>query len=300
VKAEGHPRLTGTTGARPETTGARRALAPLRENALVDFAYRFYWVEHGAPDLAAGIAFRLLINLFPLFGAVGTIVALLLRDPAYAAQVLTILFRLFPESWAEQLPALYEAGQNAGALGILSSAVLFWFGTTLLESLGHAFFRHYGKSPRRTIRLRAVGFVIIVALAIVLLATVLAASLASQIGAALGAQFGVDQALWHLLLQLATSLTGYVLAFVLLMALYWIIPNVGLRPRDVWPGALLAATLFAGALQLYPLYLRFRPATAGGAAFSFVFLVTTWLYLLAHIVLLGNALNAYRLGYGRR
>ena len=107
-------------------------------------------------------------------------------------------------------------------------------------------------------------------------------------------QFGADAAFWRLLVQIGTSLTGYVLAFFLLFSLYLLIPDVGLRPRNVWPGALLGATLFAIALQLFPLYLRFRPVSASGGTIGFVFLLTTWLYLLAHILLLGNALNAYR------
>ena len=60
------------------------------------------------------------------------------------------------------------------------------------------------------------------------------------------------------------------------------------------PWSSASATLFAAALQLFPLYLRFRPSSASGGAFGFIFLLTTWLYLLAHLLLFGNALNAYR------
>ncbi len=271
-----------------------RARGWLHGRSLIAFAYQFYWVEHQAADLAAGIAFRLLINLFPLFGVVGTLVGLLLWNPDYAARVIRLLFQLFPAVWQDQVPALAAAGQNAGTFGLIGFLVLCWFGTTLLESIGHAFFRHYGIPVRRSPRLRVVGLLLIVALALVLIGTVFLTSAAAWLADEVQGQLGTDAAFWPPAVQVGTSAAGYLLAFVLLLNVYWLIPNIGLRPRDVWPGALLSATLFALALQLFPLYLRFRPVSTSGGTFGFIFLLTTWLYLLAHILLLGNALNAYR------
>lgn len=271
-----------------------RLRARLRARGPIAFAYHFYWVEHQAADLAAGIAFRLLINLFPLFGVVGTLVGVLLRNSDYAARVLNLLYRLFPAAWEDQIGALAAVGQNAGTFGSIGFLVLCWFSTTLLESIGHAFFHHYDLPIRRSLRLRGVGLLLIVALAVVLVVTVFLTSVAAWLGGEVQLQFGPDAAFWRLLVQIGTSLTGYVLAFFLLFSLYLLIPDVGLRPRNVWQGALLGATLFAIVLQLFPLYLRFRPLSASGGTIGFVFLLTTWLYLLAHILLLGNALNAYR------
>jgi membrane protein len=279
--------------ARP-TVRFGRLRARLRARGPLAFVYHFYWVEHQAADLASGIAFRLLINLFPLFSVVGTIVSLFLRNSDYALRVLNILYQLFPTAWESQITALALVGQNAGAFGIIGFLVLCWFSTTLLESIGHAFFHHYDLPIRRTLRLRGVGLLLIVALAVVLVATVFLTSVAAWLGDEVQLQFGADAALWRLLVQIGTSLAGYVLAFSLLFSLYLLIPDVGLRPRNVWLGALLGATLFAIALQLFPLYLRFRPVSASGGTIGFVFLLTTWLYLLAHILLIGNALNAYR------
>jgi len=260
----------------------------------VAFLYRYYWVEQIASDLAAGIAFRLLINLFPLFTVVTTLVAILLRNTNYAQEVLAILLRLFPATWQGQLEDLSAVGQNAGAFSLIGFPILCWFSTTLLESIGHAFFQHYGIPRQRSLRLRGVGLLLILAFSAVLVATVLISSVATWLGGEVADRVGVNMQVRNFSVQLTTSLVGYVLAFVLLWALYWLIPDAGLRPRDTWLGALLAATLFVGALQLFPLYLRFRPSSIGGATVSFIFLLTTWLYLLAHILLVGNALNAFR------
>ena len=283
-----------TTNAAARTGALGRLVAWLGARGPVAFLYHFYWVEQIATDLAAGIAFRLLINLFPLFTVITTLVAILLRNTNYAQAVLDILLRVFPATWQGQLEDLTTVGQNAGVVSLLTLPILLWFSTTLLESIGHAFFQHYGIPRQRTLRLRGVGLVLILALSAVLVATVLISSVATWLGSEVANRVGVNVQVRNFSVQSATSLVGYALAFLLLWALYGRIPDLNLRRRDTWPGALFAATLFVGALQLFPLYLRFRPASVGGATLSFIFLLTTWLYLLAHILLLGNALNAFR------
>jgi len=282
---------TADTAARAEGLGRLRAW--LETRGPVAFLYHYYWIEQVASDLAAGIAFRLLINLFPLFTVVTTVVAVLLRNTGYPQEVFAILLRVFPATWQGQLEDLTAVGQNAGAFSLIGFPILLWFSTTLLESIGHAFFQHYGIPRQRTLRLRGVGLLLILALSALLVATVLISGVATWLGGEVADRAGITTQVRNVSVQLATSLVGYVLAFILLWALYWRIPDADLRPRDTWPGAALAATLFIGALQLFPLYLRFRPTSISGATVSFVFLLTTWLYLLAHILLLGNALNAF-------
>ena len=294
-QADEQPR--GANAITEPTVGAgmlARIRAWLGARRLAAFLYRFYWIDQLASDLAAGIAFRLLINLFPLFTVVTTLVAFLLHNTVYSQEVLRILLRLFPTTWQGQLEDLTTVGQNAGVFSLLSLPILLWFSTTLLESIGHAFFQHYGIPRQRNLRLRGVGLLLILALSALLVATVLISSVATWLSGEVADLAGFTMQARNLSVQLATSIVGYVLAFVLLWMLYWLIPDAGLRPRETWLGALIAATLFVGALQFFPLYLRFRPASVGGAAISFIFLLTTWLYLLAHILLLGNAFNAFR------
>ncbi len=265
-----------------------------RPRGLFDFCYRFYWIEHRAAEQAAGIAFRLLINLFPMFSLVSILVSIFLRNSDYAGQVVQLLYQLFPAGWEDQIATLSIVSENAGTYGIIGFLILCWFSTTLLESIGHAFFHQYGIPIRQTLRLRGIGLLLIFALAFVLMVTVFLTSIAAWVNSEVRAQLQPNGRLWGWLLQLGTSLTGWLFIFILLFTLYWLIPNIGLRPRNAWAGAFLSATLFTLALQLFPLYLRFRPLSISGGTFGFIFLLTTWLYLLAHILLLGNALNAYR------
>lgn len=259
-----------------------------------DFFFRFYWAEQVAAEQAAAIAFRLLINLFPLFSVVGTLVSLLLRNPDYAQRVSQILYQTFPEAWESQITALAAVEQNAGAFGIIGFAVLCWFSTTLVESLGYAFMRQYHVPPRRPLWLRGIGLLLIIALAFVLSMTVFLTSAAAWVENTVRTQIQPDDLFWSQIVRLGTTAAGFLLVFLLLSIIYLLLPNIRLHPRQVWPGAFLSTSLFILALQLFPLYLRYRPISFSGGTFGFIFLLTTWFYLVAHIILLGNALNAYR------
>jgi len=214
--------------------GGRLARLPgwLRTRGPVAFLYEYYWIEQMASDLAAGIAFRLLINLFPLFTVVTTLVAILLRNTGYPQEVFAILLRVFPSTWQGQLEDLTTVGQNAGAFSLISFPILLWFSTTLLESIGHAFFQHYDIPRQRTLRLRGVGLLLILALCALLMATVLISSVATWLGGEVATLVGANVQVRNVSVQLTTSLIGYVLAFVLLWALYGRIPDLDLRARD--------------------------------------------------------------------
>ncbi len=83
-------------------------------------------------------------------------------------------------------------------------------------------------------------------------------------------------------------------AFLLFLLLYWIVPNRSFRFGAVWPGAALAALLFLGITELFPLYrVHFADFNRYGAAFALVLLLLTWCYFLAHIILFGLTLNAF-------
>ncbi len=87
-----------------------------------------------------------------------------------------------------------------------------------------------------------------------------------------------------------------IIAMLLFLTLYRVVPNAGQRFGDVWRGALFAAAGFVILVQMFPLYIRFVGsvglASRYGQAFLFVTLLVTWLYLLAHMLLLGTWINA--------
>lgn len=274
----------------------------------------YYWTRNTAPgrfivgylgtyeanDLAATIAYRALLYTFPLLGAIATVVGLVIHSTSLLISVSAALTEILPSSvWDKQVTALLTAKNNTGLIGLLSLAGLFWLGSSLLASLGRAFNKLYNVPKRHAIVQRLVAFGLILLLAVLLVLSIVASSLVTLFFDRLDpfvAVLGLQLPGWDLKARGLALATALGTAFMLFTMLYWLIPNARQHFRDVWRGALLAAVLLVTATQLFPLYVRFAPGNTYGAFFSLLFLLVTWFYLLAHIILLGVALNAFRLG----
>ena len=273
---------------------ALRLVVRARRHTLVRFA-RGYLLDCQGGDLAAAIAFHALLYLFPLAGALLTVIGLIVQNNAWLGRASMMIVQSFPaESWRESLQGLIAVRQNAGLFGLISVLGLFWLGSGLIASLARAFNEIYQVPPRSPFQQRifAISFIVVVALLMVLSAA--AASAARLVVNSLQHLLGLQPLGWGLTATLFGLATGLSTAFVLFLLLYWTVPNVRLRFRDVWPGATFASVAFVAATQLFPLYASLAPTNRYGAALGLVFLLTTWCYLLAHILLLGNAINAFR------
>jgi membrane protein len=83
-------------------------------------------------------------------------------------------------------------------------------------------------------------------------------------------------------------------SFLFFSLIYAIVPNRQFTAGQIWPGAALAALLFVGITELFPLYLHyFGNFNRYGAGFALVLLLLAWFYFLAHIVLFGATVNAF-------
>jgi membrane protein len=277
----------------------RRQYFRARNTTAGRFAIGYLGV-YEANDLAATIAYRALLYTFPLLGAIATAIGLVVHNAGLLVSVSAALTQVLPSSvWDKQVTALLTAKDNTGLIGLVSVAGLFWLGSTLLASLGRAFNKLYNVPKRHALVQRLVAFGLIVLLAVLLVLSIVASSLVTLLFDWLGplvAAFGLHLPGWDFKARGLALATALGTAFLLFSALYWLIPNARQRFQDVWRGALLAAALLVAATQLFPLYVRFAPGNTYGAFFSLLFLLVTWFFLLAHIILLGAALNAFRLG----
>lgn len=267
-----------------------------QELAVARFARR-YLVEHQGGDLAAGLAFHALLYLFPLIGAVLAVLGVVLQNDRLLATVSLRVVQLFPSDWQENIATLLAARNNAGLFGFISLVGLFWLGSSFIASLSRAFNELYGVPPRNLVRQRLVSLGMILLCAVLLVGTVAAsvgANLVLGLSEALLLRAGLALPVPELLSSLLALGFSLLTAFSLFVALYWRLPYVRHGFRDIWRGAALATVLLVGATQIFPVYIRLAPANQYGKLFSFIFLLTTWLYLLAHIILIGAAVNAFR------
>ena len=278
--------------------GSARAFVERMRGTAVGRFFHGYLIDHEGVDMASTVAFNTLLSLFPLFGAILAILGLVFQDGAWLGNLSRVMFRILPErEWQELLGDVFYIGDKAPALSIVSAIGFFWIGPAFVASLARAFNKLYHVPPRDEVGQRILALGLIVLFAVLLVVTVVASNLAAvlvQLTRDVLAPVGLASTGWELggrLVALGTSLFA---AFVLFLALYWVLPNVRLRFRDVWSGALLAAVLLVAVSQLFHLYAGFAPTSRYGSVFGLLLLLTTWLYLFAHIMLLGAALNAFR------
>jgi membrane protein len=262
------------------------------------------YVDANLPNLAAAVAFHTLFSLFPLLLALVTLIGLIVPDPGRREQASGAVVFLFPPEASEQLlEMLRSARQNAGLLGLLSVVGLLYSGSALFGSLEDAFNRIYQLPGRPYLRQKLMATGLLLTCAILLLLALLAASLADLLGgvSSRALQTWLPGTAWlgELIDLRAVGVSlawilSFAWSFLLFLLIYAIVPNRKFRPGQVWPGAALAALLFVGITELFPIYLDyFGNFNRYGAGFAFVLLLLAWFYFLAHIVLFGATVNAF-------
>ena len=145
------------------------------------------------------------------------------------------------------------AGTASGALGILGLAGMAWAGSSLFGALRKALNTAFDdREPKRPFfQQKAIDLGLVLALAVFFLASIGATAFLRVVrtnSARLGALGDVaDSAgpLWDLA-SYAIPLVFSVIAF---SALYCLVPSRLRSPRDVWPGAVVAALVFEIAFE---------------------------------------------------
>jgi membrane protein len=242
-----------------------------------------------AGDLATVIAFNGLLALVPTTLLLVSVAGLLLRQDRVLATASEASFWALPQhDTRDALDVLLAARRQSARLGLVSLLGFIWIGGSFVGALARGLNGVYGVPNRRFVYQRLRAFVVVVVFAVLFLGAVLAATVPTLfVGHGLSAYFRT----WPLAArsgQFVSYGVALLVAALLFLMLYRVVPNAGQRLWDVWPGALTAALLFVGLSQAFPLYLRLvGGATRYGAVFGLLWLLVTWFYLLAHAVLFG-------------
>ena len=236
----------------------------------------------GMPNYASGLAFNAFLTLFPIVLGLAALAGLFFRGSWFYNQTQYVLLNAFPVDAQAQIRSTLEGAANhAGELGLLSVLSLLWAGTGLSGSLEFAINRVYGFPGRNPLRQRLSGLRLIAAF---LLAIVLMVALNMAISF-------LDVPVLSVSTYLG-AIAGWVVIAFLLIAIYRLTPAHPLPVPDVLPGALLAGALVELITLAFPLInVATNRYSTYAKAFSFVFLLATWLYLLSSLILLGAVLN---------
>lgn len=242
--------------------------------------------------IAAGVAFFVMLAVFPALAAVVAIYGVF-ADPAAFNDQLDALAGVAPTPVLaiarEQMERLVHARAPILALhGLVSLLVALWGAQQGARSFLRALTIINERAPRRHFLKRYLvgGAFTIGALGVVIVTVSLFA-----IAPLVLEQFGTDAELalsllrWPVLIALVTCFA---------MALYRWGPNRK-APRWIWiwPGALIAALSWLCVSAGFTVYVdHFTPVRAAYGVLSGVFVLMLWLFLSAYIFLLGAEINA--------
>ena len=264
------------------------------------------WWNDNVPRLGASLAYYTLFALAPILIVAITIAGVFFGAEAVQREVTGQIGGLVGESGAEAVRAMLEGASQRSGNGLATAIglVTFFLGATgaFLE-LQTALNAVWRVKPRADAGIkdmlvqRLLSFGLVVGVGFVLLVSLLVSAALSALNRYMGAIMPDIAVAW----QGINTLVSLGVVTLLFAMIYQFLPDVKLRLRDVWVGALVTAGLFSVGKFLIGLYLGTSGvATAYGAAGSVVVLLI-WVYYSSQVVLLGAEFTkAYVERFGTR
>ena len=255
----------------------------LPTHGLVRWSLPIRWVlgylNSPAPHYAPAIAFNAFIAIFPI--TLGLVALLVITSPGrlVTREVEHIILEAFPVGTRADIGHLiYSAVKHPKTLGVFYLLAMLWSCSALFSCVGGALNALHGVTGRHVIKQRLMGLR-------------LSPALLGTIVILVGIETLTDS--WPRTPIIGLVAAGIVMTF-LIAFIYRTAPNTHVPLRQALPGALLAAVLIEAVTLAFPLYssLSSEISTLGrGLAIALVLL--GWLYLVAHILLLGAYFNNY-------
>ena len=265
--------------------------------------------EDNCFGIAKGAAYSFLLSLFPILT---TLAAILFEMNAQSIVHVIARFaqEVLPPGTDELvLLRLKERAVRPGSLPIVAIALSLWAGSGAMASLMEGFQAAYRiPSGRPTLKQRGMAiFLVLISAGPVVIASTLII-FGNRIENALIHFIGIGDlsAPVHALWKLGQYSVAFLATTLVTGLLYYFGPNhrpeppninalVGTRFKRVWPGALLATTLWLVATVGFAWYVgHLANYNVFYGSLGTVVILLVWLYLLACITLLGCEFNAER------
>ena len=238
------------------------------------------------------VAYYLLLSLFPLLIAVGNVLPFLQINPD---TVLPYLQEVIPPSIYEFLgPAIKDLlTQGSGGLLSISAIATLWTASKCINALQQALNKAYGVEQRGNfIFSRIFSVVIMLALLVAIVGITLVVGSGKLILDQLQPIFMYSDTLIKTFQTVKWPLT-IVAMLVIMGVIYWVVPNVKVRFRSIFPGAIFATIGWMLLSQVFGLYAKYFAVRVSSYQIigSFVVLML-WLNFAAMIIVLGGIINA--------
>jgi len=266
-------------------------MTPERLGTVLKQAFAGWWNDN-VPRLGASLAYYTLFAMSPILLIATSIAGLVFGQEAVRGEIVAQIQGLMGRQGAQAVQAMLEgsAKPSQSIPATIVGFVTFFLGATgaflELQTALNAIWRvkpRPGVSVKAFLLQRLISFGLVVAVGFLLLVSLLVSAALAALSRYLGTIFPALTAFWE-----ASNVLVSLFVITLMFALvYKVLPDVRLRWRDVWVGALVTAGFFSIGKQVIGLYLGTSTvASTYGAAASVVVLLI-WVYYSAQVVLLG-------------
>lgn len=244
--------------------------------------------DHSLIDLGAQCAYFLLLSLFPFLIF---IISLLTFLPFTFADVYRLLQNTYvPSDVLEIIQNQWNVLKENQSTGLLSLGLLFtlWTASLALNSILRSLNLAYHVSESRGLILaRLISISLTVGMFIVVIAALILQVIGSQIRDNLPVDliiFDVDILRWAL---------SSIIIFSVFLILYFVGPNIRLKFKDVYIGALFATIGWQFTSFIFSMYVtNFADYSATYGTIGTVIALMIWFHISSLIILIGGEINA--------
>lgn len=271
-------------------------LFPLLKEAAFD------WVNDGAMRLSSSLAYYAIFSLAPLLVIVISMAGLVFGDDAARGQLSHEIAALAGKGAGEAIQAAVQSSAAQKSTGVIASvistALLLFGASTVFAELKDALNAIWGvvvKPGRPFFTLlhdRFFSFSIVLAIGFLLLVSLIISVLLAALGLYLSGRFQLPRAVW----QTWDFVISFAVVTGLFAMIFKLLPNVRLRWRDVWLGAVTTSLLFTLGKVVIGFYLATSSISSSFGAAGSVVIVLAWIYYSACILFFGAEVTK---GYAR-
>jgi membrane protein len=251
------------------------------------------WSQDKASLYAAAIAYYMVFSIAPLLVLVIAIAGRFFGQVAVEGQIVAQVEGFIGAEAALLLQNLLSSALNSSSsFTVISMAILLWAASGVFNHLKRALDIIYGVIPKQVpgiggfvhiLRTRALTFLMVLFMALLLLAALALNTVAATFGNWLG-QYLPDLA------ALNTYVTRFITPFImftLFSILFKMLPDARVAWRDVWLGSVVTTLLFLLGVYFIGIYLSVANVGSVYGAASSLIVALVWIYYSTQILMYG-------------
>jgi membrane protein len=256
-------------------------------------------VEDDISPYAVLIAWNALLAVFPIALALVAVLGVVLgRVGIDSRTIYDLIAAAFPSDAGrkEVLDALQAVQTQTGLLAVLALVGFLWTASNLFGTMERAFDLIYQVPRRDFVRQKLMSVLMMVIFTVLAGLAVLSTTLPALLDRLPGLY--LSSSLSWLLTGDGAGFTQFVIGavagFLLFFAIYYVVPNLKQRIREVWVGALFAGLAFEVVTLVFPLYVKVAGGGMNryGSTFAFLFVLMAFFYFVGLVTMLGTEINA--------